>query len=105
MSVRQAHATLRVLFPNGRLTAMKDIAVADFKPFLPRKVQVVLDGMAIKNSPGPQRVPMALIRVVAETVLWSMTELFNLIIKEEKVPPEWRPTQEAKSGCKAACRL
>lgn len=80
---------IKGLFPKGEPVEPKEIAVADFKRFSPDEVKWAVKQLSTKKSPGPDGVPMEVVKVAVDCAPFLMAGLFNKLVLEEVVPAEW----------------
>jgi exonuclease III len=60
------------------------------KPFNTEEIKTVINKMNNNSAPGPSGIPYTAFKKMKNETLTWLTKLFNQILKEEKIPDEWK---------------
>lgn len=89
----QAAEILEVLFSKGEAYRMREMTCKDCRPFAVYKVQEAVKRSSNKKSPNLDGVPMRFVKILTEVAPLSVTDTLNLVLKEERVPTDWKSSR------------
>lgn len=90
LTVERAGLILKQLFPVGEEITKQEWVATDFVKFSPLEVTVAVRDLSTKKSPGIDGIQMDIVKKLVSESIYSFADLFNRIILEEEVPPEWK---------------